>query len=560
MIQYALLVALGFFLASIIFILVAPSFWNRAVRLTRKRIEETLPVSLSEIEADKDQLRAAFAVKIRRLEAALTKTREKSAHQLVEISRLQMVITSLRDQIAALERSLDERRNAASVFELTIKRRFPELEAALAAAEALVEKRSYEVSELTSKMKRREELLVQTQRAAALQQAEITRLREAMEKSGAERSGRFKKRPSQWSLDEYRSEYDRLNVELSKLREQLSSAYDREANQISFLKAELQQLGEQILSSSVSASETPADETRAPAGDKSPVREPQRPFIYRSPARRPGVDSPRPQPRPWPTQEGEVEAEPLDRTEGVTPFSGRRKGVAAADWDEFAGKSLEEVLEAALPIAAEAIEATAPPAQQSEPEERGHGAAAKPKTLPHRIAAPIREPIVKRAAQNAMRQETQQSSPAPAGSEHSSKSAACAETGPSGIPPHSSGAEDAVAAAPERADGGSVASGERAVLAAAAVTTTPLQGKAADGREAKADRTGDNAPGSLSETTSPKGNGSAVPDMTGEAEKPAAASVEPAGHLSGNDAVDDEPRRKRSLLDRIRGLNEESVT
>ena len=560
MIQYALLVALGFFLASIIFILVAPSFWNRAVRLTRKRIEETLPVSLSEIEADKDQLRAVFAVKIRRLEAALTKTREKSAHQLVEISRLQMMITGLRDQIAALERSLDERRNAASVFELTIKRRFPELEAALAAAEALVEKRSHEVSDLTSKMKRREELLVQMQRSAALQQAEIARLREAMEKSGAERSGRFKKRPSQWSLDEYRSEYDRLNVELSKLREQLSAAYDREANQISFLKAELQQLGEQILASSVPASETPADETRAPAGDKSPVREPQRPVIYRSPARRPGVDSPRPQPQPWLTQEGEVEAEPLDRTEAVTPFSGRRKGVAASEWDEFAGKSLEEALEAALPIAAEAIEAPAQPVPPSDPEGRRHGAAAKPKTLPHRIAAPIREPIFKRAATDKGRQDTQQSSPTSAGREHISKIAAFAETGPSGIAPLFSSAEEAVMGAPERADGGSASSGEHRALATAAVTTTPLQGEAPGGREAKADRTGDNAPGSLSEPGSAKGNGSAVPDMTSEAEQPATALVEPAGPLSGNDAVDEEPRRKRSLLDRIRGLNEESVT
>ena len=70
MIQAIMLIALGFFTASLIGVLVAPSLWSRAYRLSRKRLEQTLPTSLSEMEATQDQLRASYAVRMRRLETA----------------------------------------------------------------------------------------------------------------------------------------------------------------------------------------------------------------------------------------------------------------------------------------------------------------------------------------------------------------------------------------------------------------------------------------------------------------------------------------------------------
>jgi predicted nucleic acid-binding Zn-ribbon protein len=366
MIQYVMLVALGFFLACFMFVLVAPTFWNRAVRLTRRRMEATMPLTLSEIEADKDQLRASFAVKIRRLESALGKAKEKSAHQLVEITRSQMAVGELRDQIAALERALDERRNAASVFELTIKKRFPELEEALRAAKADASQSAYEISDLNNKLKRREEDLGAVKRSSALQQAEITRLRDAMEKSGAEKSARFKKRPSQWSLDEYRAEYDRLNVELSKLREQLSTAYDRESHQIAFLKAELQQLAQQIIVAAKPVLSPAEKIENAPPASGLPPK-PAEGFIPRLPPRRPASPSPFTRPEPWIKDQSDVAKDaarpevkaaaaeiidpaPLKRP---TPLQARPQPRDARD--DFSNKSLEEVLEAALPVSAEAV-------------------------------------------------------------------------------------------------------------------------------------------------------------------------------------------------------------
>ena len=249
MIEYALLIMLGFCVGGLIALLLAPTLWQRAVRLTTKRLESTMPMSLSDIEADKDLLRASYAITIRRLESSLSKVRDKSANQLVDISRLQMRIGELGNQISALELQLDERRNAATVFENTIRKRFPELENMVAAAKAALDDRTQEINDLTNTLRRREEALAMAQRATTLQQQEILKLRDTLEQRGADVTGRFKRRPSQWTLEEYRSEYDRLNVELSKMREHLILSQEREASQISVLKTELQRLGERIMAS-----------------------------------------------------------------------------------------------------------------------------------------------------------------------------------------------------------------------------------------------------------------------------------------------------------------------
>lgn len=59
---------LGFLLASLCALTILPTVNARAARLARRRIEATLPVSVSEVVAERDHLRAEFAVAQRRLE------------------------------------------------------------------------------------------------------------------------------------------------------------------------------------------------------------------------------------------------------------------------------------------------------------------------------------------------------------------------------------------------------------------------------------------------------------------------------------------------------------
>ncbi len=283
MIQAILLIALGFLAATLIGVLLAPSLWSRASRLSKKKLESTLPLTLSEIEAAQDQLRASYAVRLRRLETALASAKQRAANQLVDNSRLQMQIAALKEQIADLDMKLSERRNAATVLEQTITKRFPELDREITAVKAQLQERSYELQDLTNKLARRDEELAGAQRAAASYQDEIDRLRQAMEKGGGDRSGRRVRRASQWDIEDYRSEYDRLNLEMSKLRQQLAHFQDRDAQQVGVIKGELQKLAELILAS---------------AQPKSPPRAPEpRPEAF---GKRAGVfEGRRERPAPW---------------------------------------------------------------------------------------------------------------------------------------------------------------------------------------------------------------------------------------------------------------------
>jgi hypothetical protein len=283
MIQAIMLIALGFLAASLIGVLLAPSLWNRASRLSKKKLESTLPLTLAEIEAAQDQLRASYAVRLRRLETALASAKQKAANQLVDNSRLQMQIAALKDQIGNLDMTLSERRNAATVLEQTITNRLPELDREIAAVKTQFQERSFELQDLTNRLARRDEELAAAQRAAASYQDEIDRLRAAMEKGAGDRGGRRVRKASQWNLEDYKAEYDRLNLDMSKLRQQLAHFQDRDAQQVGVIKGELQKLAELILASSPpKAAPRPAD---------------QRPEVF---TRRPGGYEPRKdRPAPW---------------------------------------------------------------------------------------------------------------------------------------------------------------------------------------------------------------------------------------------------------------------
>jgi hypothetical protein len=68
MIEWVMYFGIGFLAAALLGLLFLPAVHNRAVRLTMKRLEASTPLSIAETRADKDQLRAEFAVSTRRLE------------------------------------------------------------------------------------------------------------------------------------------------------------------------------------------------------------------------------------------------------------------------------------------------------------------------------------------------------------------------------------------------------------------------------------------------------------------------------------------------------------
>jgi chromosome segregation ATPase len=87
LVQSVLFFALGFLCAVFLVSLIAPAVWRRAVVLTRRRLEASLPLTQAEIQADKDRVRAEYAMTTRRLEITVKNLQEKVAEQLVEIAR-----------------------------------------------------------------------------------------------------------------------------------------------------------------------------------------------------------------------------------------------------------------------------------------------------------------------------------------------------------------------------------------------------------------------------------------------------------------------------------------
>jgi chromosome segregation ATPase len=80
-------VGIGFLVAGLLVIGVIPLVHARAVRLTMRRLEALTPLSMAEIQADKDQLRAEFAMSTRRLEMSVDQMKAKTTGQLAEIGK-----------------------------------------------------------------------------------------------------------------------------------------------------------------------------------------------------------------------------------------------------------------------------------------------------------------------------------------------------------------------------------------------------------------------------------------------------------------------------------------
>jgi hypothetical protein len=187
-IQTGMLVALGFFLASLVWLLLASAFWSRAVRLTTERLKRSMPVSEAEIKADRDRLRAEYAIRVHRLETSLEQTRLERARQLIEINRRDASISALETDVVTIRAELEENQNARRVLEQTVADRLPKVEARLAEAKRILLNRDREIAELTQGAKRQKQALEEASSVNAQKAAQIDQLNSALTKRGGRRA------------------------------------------------------------------------------------------------------------------------------------------------------------------------------------------------------------------------------------------------------------------------------------------------------------------------------------------------------------------------------------
>ncbi|HEX4408932.1 MAG TPA: hypothetical protein VH206_09175 [Xanthobacteraceae bacterium] len=99
MIEPIMYLGIGFLVAALFCLLFIPLVHNRAVRLTMRRLEAATPLSISEIRADKDQLRAEFAMSTRRLEMSVEKMKARTTTQLAELGKKTDAINHLKKEL-----------------------------------------------------------------------------------------------------------------------------------------------------------------------------------------------------------------------------------------------------------------------------------------------------------------------------------------------------------------------------------------------------------------------------------------------------------------------------
>jgi chromosome segregation ATPase len=157
MIEPMMFIGIGFLVAGLLVIGVIPLVHARAVRLTMRRLEALNPVSMAEIQADKDQLRAEFAMSTRRLEMNVEQLKAKTTNQLAEIGKKS-------EAIGRLKLELGEKTAALFALEAKEKQMADDLQSlganlatktgALETAEGTLAKVQGELTQLTSSLSR----------------------------------------------------------------------------------------------------------------------------------------------------------------------------------------------------------------------------------------------------------------------------------------------------------------------------------------------------------------------------------------------------------------------
>jgi hypothetical protein len=117
MIESLMLCGIGLLAGCLLMLVFFPIVHERAVRLTKRQLVDATPMTANEIQADKDHLRAEFAMSVRRLEIGMEAMRSKAKSraadiQHAEITRLQVELDKKAAMIFALRAREDVRRGA----------------------------------------------------------------------------------------------------------------------------------------------------------------------------------------------------------------------------------------------------------------------------------------------------------------------------------------------------------------------------------------------------------------------------------------------------------------
>jgi chromosome segregation ATPase len=234
MIEMIMYFGIGFLAAALIALLFFPLVHNRAVRLTMRRLEAATPLTIAEIRADKDQLRAEFAMATRRLEMNVEQMKAKTTAQLAELGKKNDAVNQLRKELGektATIFSLEERDKTIIEQMRTTEEEHELKSSSLREAERIISEKEAELSKLIAELGDRSI-------SADSQRVELAAMRaqvEAMKFSAAEYERNIKGAEEKLmrergtsaaatsDLTDARGKLDGLNTRVADLEKQLAA-------------------------------------------------------------------------------------------------------------------------------------------------------------------------------------------------------------------------------------------------------------------------------------------------------------------------------------------------
>jgi chromosome segregation ATPase len=124
----------GFLICGLLALIPMPYIHNRAVRLTKKKLDAVSPISMQDIQNEKDMMRAEFAMTARRLESSIDELKNKASAHLGDLAKKSGIIAKLKETVVEREKAIEALETAQDKLEGRVKALFDDLQIAKADA------------------------------------------------------------------------------------------------------------------------------------------------------------------------------------------------------------------------------------------------------------------------------------------------------------------------------------------------------------------------------------------------------------------------------------------